>query len=74
MSLCANPSDPHLVGPVFVPPTGLSFRLMDAASSGKITLPGDVFPLVAIYGRRTVKVSPSVLTGLPNYNIQAVTY
>ena len=37
MSLCANPNNPCLVGPVFAPPTGLSFGSVDAAPSGKPT-------------------------------------
>ena len=44
MGLCANPNDPHLVGPIFAPPTSLSFKLMDAAPSGKTNAPGTYFP------------------------------
>ena len=44
MGLCADPNDPHPVGPVFAPPTGLSFRLMDTVPSGKTNVVGIYFP------------------------------
>ena len=39
MGLYADPSDPHPAGLVFTPPTGLSFRLMDAAPFAKTNAP-----------------------------------
>ena len=44
MSLCANPNNPCLVGPVFVPSTGLSFRSVDTAPTGKTIMAGAYFP------------------------------
>ena len=59
MGFCANLNNPCPVGPVFMPPTGLSFRLMDTAPSGKTNIPKNRFPLVTVNGRRTVEVSLS---------------
>ena len=42
--LCADPNNPCSVGPVFVPLTGLCFRLVDAVPSGKTIVPGMYFP------------------------------
>ena len=65
MGLCANSNDPHAIGPVFAPLTGLSSGHANTAASGKTNIPGMYFPLVAIYGGRTVKASPSVIQLLP---------
>ena len=44
MGLCADPNNPHPVGPVFAPPTDLSFMLIDAAPFGKTNSPRTYFP------------------------------
>ena len=83
MSLCANPNDPHLVGPVFVPSTGLSFRYVDAAPSGKTNIQRAYFLGGNLWQKNhksfSIRVSADnwtyhTFTGILDYHIQAVTY
>ena len=56
MSLCANANDPCLVGPVFTPPTDLSFRSVDAAPSGKTNVPKAYLPWQQIVAEEQQKL------------------
>ena len=58
MGLCADLNDPHPVGPVFMPPTGLSFMLVDTAPSGKTNVPKHISPSDNLWWEN-IKVSPS---------------
>ena len=83
MSLCTNPNDPQLVGPVFAPPTGVTFRSVDAASSDKNNVPRAYFPWQQFMAEDQWKLLHQPFGWEPDYhtfigflddNIQAATY
>ena len=83
MGLYANPNDPCPVGPVFAPPTGLSFRHMDAAPFGKPTSQECTSLGSNLWQKNSGSFFTNLFaenqiyhtfTGLLDYNIQAVTY